>query len=152
MPSGRQGGESLADHQRGLNLELSDRYSYRVFWSEEDGEHVAVCAELPGLSWLDRRPERALTGVLRAAKEAVAVLRDNGEAVPEPLVDRRYSGTFKVRIPPEVHRRLALEAEEQKVSLNRLVSAKLAVPLESDAGADLRDSRKKHRARSRPEI
>jgi predicted HicB family RNase H-like nuclease len=39
---------------------------------------------------------------------------------------RRYSGQFKVRIPPEVHRRLSIEASESKVSLNRLVSAKLA--------------------------
>ena len=28
------------------------RYSYRVFWSDEDGEFVAACAEIPGLSGL----------------------------------------------------------------------------------------------------
>ena len=115
-------------------MEVSDRYSYRFFWSEEDGEHVAVCAELPGLSWLDKKAERALTGVLQAAREAIELLRDKGQSVPEPLIDRRYSGTFKVRIPPEVHRRLVLEAEEQNISLNRLVSAKLAAPLERGAG------------------
>jgi hypothetical protein len=121
-------------------MELSDRYSYRVFWSEEDGEHVAVCAELPGLSWLDKKAERALSGVLRAAREAVELLREEGGAVPEPLIDRRYSGTFKVRIPPEIHRRLVLEAEEQNISLNRLVSAKLSAPLERPPGADLREA------------
>jgi predicted HicB family RNase H-like nuclease len=31
-----------------------------------------------------------------------------------------------VRVPPDVHRALALKAAEQGVSLNRLVSAKLA--------------------------
>ena len=76
-------------------MEVSDRYSYRVFWSEEDGEHVAVCAELPGLSWLDKKAERALTGVLQAAREAIELLRDKGQSVPEPLIDRRYSGTFR---------------------------------------------------------
>ena len=132
-------------------MELSDRYSYRVFWFEEDGEHVAVCAELPGLSWLDKRAERALSGVLRAAREAVELLREKGEPVPEPLLDRRYSGTFKVRIPPEVHRRLVLEAEEQKVSLNRLVSAKLSAPLERVAAARSREPVTKNRARTRSE-
>ena len=140
-------------------MEVSDRYSYRVFWSEEDGEHVAVCAELPGLSWLDKRAERALSGglraeralsgVLRAAREAVELLREKGDPVPEPLIDRRYSGTFKVRIPPEVHRRLVLEAEEQNISLNRLVSAKLSAPLERQSGADLREAPARYRARSR---
>ena len=33
---------------------------------------------------------------------------------------------FGVRIPPSVHRNLALMAAEQGVSLNRLASAKLA--------------------------
>lgn len=132
-------------------MELSDRYSYRVFWSEEDAEHVAVCAELPGLSWLDKRAERALSGVLQAAREAVLLLREKGDPVPEPLLDRRYSGTFKVRIPPEVHRRLVLEAEEQKVSLNRLVSAKLSAPLERVADARSRQPAAKLRARTRSE-
>ena len=131
-------------------MELSDRYSYRVFWSEEDGEHVAVCAELPGLSWLDKRAERALSGVLRAAREAVELLREKGDPVPEPLIDRRYSGTFKVRIPPEIHRRLVLEAEEQNISLNRLVSAKLSAPLERPSGTDLREAPARYRAPRHP--
>jgi len=36
-----------------------------------------------------------------------------------------YSGKFQVR-PPEQHRNLAIQAAEQGVSINRLVSAKLA--------------------------
>ncbi len=30
-----------------------DRYTYRVTWSEEDQEYVGLCAEFPGLSWLE---------------------------------------------------------------------------------------------------
>ena len=129
-------------------MEISERYSYRVFWSEEDGEHVAVCAELSGLSWLDKKAERALTGILRAAREAVELLREKGDPVPEPLLERRYSGVFKVRIPPEVHRRLVIEAEEQNVSLNRLVSAKLSAPLERTAETQLREPSARYRTRS----
>jgi hypothetical protein len=36
------------------------RYSYRVTWSENDEEHVGLCAEFPGLSWLAPAPEEAL--------------------------------------------------------------------------------------------
>jgi predicted HicB family RNase H-like nuclease len=42
------------------------------------------------------------------------------------MASRKFSGKFMVRVPPEVHRHLAIEAAEEKVSLNRLVSAKLA--------------------------
>jgi hypothetical protein len=56
----------------------------------------------------------------------VADMEANEETVPEPIALRHYSGKFTVRIPPELHRRLALEAAESGISLNRLVSAKLS--------------------------
>ncbi|NMD47819.1 MAG: toxin-antitoxin system HicB family antitoxin, partial [Propionibacterium sp.] len=37
------------------------------------------------------------------------------------------SGKFMVRLPPELHRQLAIEAAEQHVSLNRLISGRLGV-------------------------
>ena len=104
----------------------SDRYTYRVTWSEEDGEHVGLCAEFPSLSWLAPTPEEALQGVRRLVAEVVADLEAGGEAVPEPVAVRSFSGRFVVRVPPEVHRELAMEAAEAGVSLNRLASAKLA--------------------------
>lgn len=103
-----------------------DRYIYRVEWSDEDGEFVGLCAELPGLSWLAPTRDEALQGIVAAAREAVEILAEGGEAAPAPLSTRQYSGVFKVRVPPEVHRSLALEAAEQNVSLNRLVTVKLA--------------------------
>jgi len=103
-----------------------DHYTYRVTWSQEDGEYLGLCAELPSLSWLAAKPEKALSGIRKVAAEAVADMQENGEAVPEPLAERHYSGEFRVRIPPQMHRSLVMEAAEQGVSLNRLASAKLA--------------------------
>jgi predicted HicB family RNase H-like nuclease len=117
-----------------------ERYVYRVEWSDEDGEFVGLCAELPGLSWLAPTRDKALQGIVAAAREAVDILAEDGEAVPAPLSTRQYSGVFKVRVPPEVHRSLVLEAAEQNVSLNRLVTVKLArskpaKPAQRDRGA-----------------
>jgi predicted HicB family RNase H-like nuclease len=103
-----------------------DHYTYRVTWSPEDGEHVGLCVEFPALSWLAATPEEALLGIRQMVSEAVADMQSAGETVPEPLAEKNYSGEFRVRIPPEVHRALALQAAEQGVSLNRLASAKLA--------------------------
>jgi predicted HicB family RNase H-like nuclease len=52
--------------------------------------------------------------------EVVVDLHANGEPVPEPLAVKKFSGRFMVRIPPELHRQLALEAAESGISLNRL--------------------------------
>jgi predicted HicB family RNase H-like nuclease len=53
-------------------------------------------------------------------------MESTGEPIPAPLSEKHYSGEFRVRIPPDVHRMLAIQAAEQGISLNRLASAKLA--------------------------
>ena len=104
----------------------NDRYSYRVTWSDDDNEYVGLCAEFPSLSWLAQTPEESLTGIRQVVDEVVSDLEINGETIPEPIAIKRYSGKFLLRIPPELHRQLALEAAESDISLNRLVSDKLS--------------------------
>ena len=101
-------------------------YIYRVTWSEDDNEFVGLCAEFPSLSFLASTQQKALSGILKVVAEVVKDMADNNESIPEPLNSRHYSGKFMVRVPPEVHRQLALEAAEEHISLNRLVSSKLS--------------------------
>ncbi len=104
---------------------MSDHYTYRITWSAEDNEQVGLCAEFPSLSWLAPTPAETLSGIQRLVRGCLADMHTTGEAVPEPIADRSYSGKFMVRVPPESHRALAIQAAEQGVSLNRLVSARL---------------------------
>jgi len=104
----------------------NDRYTYRVTWSEDDKEYIGLCAEFPSISWLSATPETALKGIRKIVAEAVADMESNGEVVPEPIACRQYSGKFMVRVPPDVHRNLAILAAESGISLNRVVSSKLS--------------------------
>ena len=104
----------------------NSKYTYRVTWSEEDGEYVGLCAEFPSLSWLARTPEAALKGIRRLVNKVVADMIQNKEPIPDPIATKHFSGKFMVRVPPDVHRQLAIQAAEAGVSLNRLASAKLS--------------------------
>lgn len=104
-----------------------DHYTYRITWSSDNEEYAGLCAEFPSLSWLATSPEEALTGIRQRVAVVVADLTEAGEPIPAPLAGRTYSGRFLVRVPPEVHRRLTIEAAEAGVSLNRLVNARLGV-------------------------
>ncbi len=84
-----------------------DHYSYLVTWSAEDSAFVGTCLECPGLSHVAQDRAEALSGI-------------------ETLV-----GEFMTRVPAELHRRLAMEVAETGVSLKRLVSFKLALPMRS---------------------
>jgi predicted HicB family RNase H-like nuclease len=103
-----------------------DRFTYRVTWSDEDQEYVGLCAEFPSLSWLESSPEKSLQGIRKLVKDVIADLKRSKDPIPEPISTRPFSGKFMVRVPPEVHRMLAIQAAESGVSINRLVSSKLA--------------------------
>ena len=104
----------------------NDKYTYRVTWSEDDAEYVGLCAEFSSLSWLAHTPEADLKGIRKLVGEVVADMQRNEESVPEPIAAKTFSGKFMVRVPPDVHRQLAIQAAEAGVSLNRLASAKLS--------------------------
>ena len=103
----------------------NDRYTYRVTWSEEDNEYVGLCAEFPSLSWLTETPEAALEGIRKLVEDIVLDMKNNGETVPVPIACRHYSGKFSVKVSPEMHRNLAIQAAESGVSLSRLARSKL---------------------------
>ncbi len=104
----------------------NDHYTYRVTWSADDNEYVGLCAEFPSLSWLAEEPEAALKGIRNLIADVVNDMAEDKEKIPEPLASKNYSGKFMVRVPPDVHRDLAIKAAEAGVSLNRLASSKLS--------------------------
>ncbi|MFA6009263.1 MAG: toxin-antitoxin system HicB family antitoxin [Desulfobacteraceae bacterium] len=62
-------------------------------------------------------------GIRSTVAEVVEDMISSNESIPEHLSVKKFSGKFQVRITPYIHRHLAIEAG---VSLNRLISAKLA--------------------------
>ena len=102
-----------------------EKYTYRVMWSEEDGEYVGLCAEFPSLSWLAPSQGEALNGITKVVMGVLKDMKGSKEKIPEPLSLRRFRGSIALRVPPDQHRDLAMEAAEQGVSLNRLISKKL---------------------------
>ena len=107
-------------------MNRADQYTYRITWSPKDSEHLGLCVEFPSLSWLASSPKKALSGIRDLVLGVLIEMRGSGEIPPDPLAVREYSGKFVVRVPPEIHRELAIQAAEAGVSLNRLASSRLA--------------------------
>jgi predicted HicB family RNase H-like nuclease len=102
-----------------------DRYTYKITWYEGDKEYLGLCIEFPGLSWLAKTPEATFRGIRKVVAECVADMEKSGEAPPTPISSRSFSGKFVVRVPPDIHRELAIKAAEDGISLNRLINSKL---------------------------
>lgn len=100
-------------------------YTYRVRWSAEDDAYIGTVAEMPSLSWAAETQTDAFTGIRSLVADVLEDMQTTGEVPPEALADRSFSGKFVVRLTPEAHRQLAIDAAEQHVSLNRLAASRL---------------------------
>lgn len=103
----------------------AEHYSYRVRWSAEDSAYIGTVAEMPSLSWASESRFEAFMGICTLVAEVLDDMLANGENPPDAIADRTYSGKFMVRVTPETHRQLAIDAAEQNVSLNRLAASRL---------------------------
>lgn len=59
----------------GMNVTVwlvGKRYDIDVVWSDYDREYVATCEQFPSLSWLDMKPEKALSGLIMQIVDAEA--------------------------------------------------------------------------------
>ncbi|MDR1184502.1 MAG: type II toxin-antitoxin system HicB family antitoxin [Coriobacteriales bacterium] len=51
---------------------------------------------------------------------------EEGEPIPEPLGLKKFRGNLTLRVPSELHRRLAIESTEQGVSINQYILSKIS--------------------------
>lgn len=102
-------------------MKPEDQYLKIVEWSEEDGCYIGRCPELMlgGVHGDDQiKVYRDLCKVIR---EWVAIYQKDGKKLPEPSLNRKYTGKFVLRISPQLHERLALKALSEGDSLNQYV-------------------------------
>ncbi|MDD6128697.1 MAG: toxin-antitoxin system HicB family antitoxin, partial [Veillonellaceae bacterium] len=72
--------------------------------------------------------------MLEDAKKAwISTALDDGMEIPEPLREEDFSGRFNLRIPKSLHKRLAMQAKAEGVSLNQLAMYLLASGLKTAA-------------------
>jgi len=110
---------------------VSDQFDgFSIYLAEdEDGDFIAHFVELPNVSAFANSPEKALHELKVAWEGVKTSYHKHGESIPVAPSRKEYSGQFNVRIGRQVHRELAIEAALEGISLNALVSQKLAVSI-----------------------
>lgn len=101
-------------------------YRMRVYPIETDANTIEWAAEfpdLPGCVGAGDTAEEAVTMAMDAKKAWIEAALEEGKNVPEPkdLYEIDYSGKFTLRLPKTLHRELALQAEDEGVSLNQYI-------------------------------
>jgi predicted RNase H-like HicB family nuclease len=102
----------------------NNRYPAEVFWSEEDGGFIAIAPDLPGCSAFGETQPEALAELQDAMAAWIEAARAAGNPIPEasdPAREADYSGKVLLRMPRDLHARLARLAKIDAVSLNHYI-------------------------------
>lgn len=106
---------------------LSYTYLIRPMHDESGDYFYGRVVELDGCQSSGDSFDETFANLREAMEGYIETKLAHGFEIPEPSPDRQeYSGRFNVRIPKNLHQRLAFEAGEQGVSLNQYVLYKLA--------------------------
>lgn len=87
----------------------------------DGGRHPVSTTAQPNLELIIHREVPLLDERSDLVTEVDADLRASSEAVPESLSSRTYSGKFNLRVGERLHRKLAMEAAEERLSLSQYV-------------------------------
>ena len=109
-----------------MTINLADKYSYRVEWSEEDQRFIGRCIEFPSLGAHGKTKEKALKEISNVVSETINWLEEEKEEIPVPLSMKKYSGRLTLRLPPEIHKMIEMNAALEGISINRYILSTIA--------------------------
>lgn len=93
----------------------------RLLVPDEEGGYTAEVLEFSGCFSEGDTGEQALANIEGAMHDWLEEVFASGQSVPEPMGEREFSGKLVLRLPESIHRRAAMRANREGVSLNQLL-------------------------------
>ena len=101
------------------------KLAYYIEYDEDDKVYLGRCAELPSVIAHGKKPDLALKEIQTAVAEVLKWMQQEGQDLPDPISLSQFSGKFRLRMSPEKHRKIAIEARLRGVSMNQLIVNKI---------------------------
>ena len=117
-------------------MKKSDQYLKIVEWSTEDGCYVGTCPGLMLGGVHGQDEARVYRQLVKVVEEWVISLEREGLPLPPATAGRTYSGKLVMRLGPDLHKELALEALRVRESLNSYCVRTLKTRKRPGPGAD----------------
>lgn len=103
-----------------LEYYLNLPYRIEIMPDTLEGGYIAQCPELPGCITYGDTQEESLHNLTDAKKVWLSAALEDDITIAEPShTNKSYSGQFKLRLPKQLHKQLALQAEQEGVSINQ---------------------------------
>jgi antitoxin HicB len=112
--------------QKMTPVEILKKPYARMILPEDNGQYFAEIVEFPGCFATGDSPQAALMSLEEVAADWIASSLSQGQSIPEPMDSAGYSGKLVLRMPKSLHRRAAIYASKDDVSLNQFIVSCLA--------------------------
>jgi len=112
-----------------MNKKISDNYLKIVEWSEEDNCYVGSA---PGLfigGVHGKNQDKVFKELCDIVEETISIMMKDGRPLPKGNLNKKYSGKIALRIPPELHKALAVKAKQEGESINKYIVHNLSVAI-----------------------
>ena len=106
--------------------EILKRPYARLVTPDQDGSFFAEIVEFPGCFATGSTASDALDNLESVAVDWINTALAQKQNIPEPMDSNEYSGKLVLRMPTGLHRRAALWAGREGVSLNQFIVTCLA--------------------------
>ena len=103
----------------------SDDYLKIVEWSEDDHCYVGTAPGLIIGGVHGKSQKKVFSKLCEAVEEAIQILQKEGRPLPAATANKKYSGKIALRIPPQLHKTLAMKAFQDGESVNKLIQHEL---------------------------
>ena len=105
------------------NMEKHEHYTYRIT-GQRKNVNMSGCAPNSPRCPAGRHAYRRIGGYRESGERNDRRYADARRNAPQALAEKNFSGKLVLRMTPEQHRRLAIGAMEEGVSLNRYLCAR----------------------------
>jgi antitoxin HicB len=108
-----------------LNHYLALNYHKRLY-QDDEGDWIVEIDDLPGFMADGKTPDEAIANSREAMRSWMESRISAGLDIPEPSIAENYSGRILLRMPKYIHRRLAIQAQQEGSSLNQYILSLLS--------------------------
>ena len=108
-----------------LNHYLALKYHTRLY-QDDERDWIVEIDDLPGCVADGKTPDEAVENSREAMQAWMESRISSGLDIPEPSIADDYSGRILLRMPKYIHRRLAIQAQQEGSSLNQYILSLLS--------------------------
>ena len=102
-----------------------DKYLKVVEWSDVDNCYIGTAPGLFDGGVHGKSEEKVFKELCIAVEDVVKTMKKSGMVLPQPTINKKFSGKIALRMPPDLHKALFINAMQSGESVNKFIQHKL---------------------------